>query len=75
MKVEKFWNQAFLAALSRLPADKAKEEADAATELCIKNWQEHRYHWATGATRRWQKQHIEKITNVNEGLSPRSAKS
>jgi hypothetical protein len=74
MKVEKFWNQAFVAALSRLPAEKAKEEADAATELCIKQWQSHKFHWATGVAHRWQKQDIGKIPDPTLGLSPPTKK-
>lgn len=35
MRVEEFWNSAFISALGRLPANEAKEEADRATELCI----------------------------------------
>ena len=38
MKVQTFWNKAFLAALTRLPADEAKVEADKATALCIERW-------------------------------------
>lgn len=39
MTISDFWNQAFIAALSRLPASAAKEEADAALELSIQHWQ------------------------------------
>lgn len=38
MKVSEFWNHAFLAAMSRVPASEAKAEADAATELCLQHW-------------------------------------
>jgi len=38
MKIEDFWNAAFLAALNRLPAAQAKAEADLATSLCIGHW-------------------------------------
>ena len=41
MKVEKFWNRAFLAALERLPAKRAKAEADAAVELALAHWYSH----------------------------------
>lgn len=40
MSISEFWNQAFISALSRLPAPEAKEEADAALELCILHWQD-----------------------------------
>lgn len=39
MTISEFWNRSFIAALSRLPASAAKEEADAALDLCIKHWQ------------------------------------
>ncbi|MEN9196717.1 hypothetical protein [Xanthomonas perforans] len=38
MKIEDFWNAAFLAALHRLPVPQAKEEADLATNVCIDHW-------------------------------------
>lgn len=41
MKVSEFWNQAFLAALARVPSSEAKEEADAATDLCLRHWRGH----------------------------------
>lgn len=58
MTIEQFWNQAFLAALTRLPADDAKLEADKATQLCIEHWQSNIYHWAPEHPRRWQDQTI-----------------
>ena len=58
MKIEKFWNQAFLAALTRLPPNKAKKEADEATKLCIKHWQSNRKNWAPPALVRWQDHQI-----------------
>lgn len=63
MKIEEFWNKAFIAALSRLPADQAKAEADLATRLCIRHWQDNRYHWAPGSgfTRKWQSEKIENV--------------
>lgn len=61
MKVDKFWNQAFLAALSRLPAHEAKIEADLATELCISHWQSHACDWAEPREILWQNQRITKI--------------
>lgn len=39
MTIEQFWNQAFLAALTRLPVSEAKAEADRATQVCIDHWQ------------------------------------
>lgn len=38
MKIEDFWNAAFLAALHRLPVAQAKKEADLATDVCIDHW-------------------------------------
>jgi len=38
MTIEEFWNQAFLAALTRLPVKQAKREADEATQACIDHW-------------------------------------
>lgn len=38
MTIEKFWNQAFLAALQRLPVADAKKEADLATKTCMEHW-------------------------------------
>lgn len=58
MKIEKFWNTAFLAALNRLPAEQAKAEADLATDLCVKHWQSQRFHWAPQNLRSWQEQNI-----------------
>lgn len=54
MKIEEFWNRAFLAALVRLPAEAAKKEADEATKVCLKHWQEHRFNWAPAQLLRWQ---------------------
>jgi hypothetical protein len=38
MTIQDFWNQAFLAALSRLPAEEASAEAEKATRICIERW-------------------------------------
>ncbi len=38
MTIEEFWNNAFLAALGRLPVVEAKKEADLATKTCIEHW-------------------------------------
>lgn len=61
MKIEDFWNHAFLAALGRLPAQEAKDEADKATELCIEFWRSNRLNWAPLNILRWQDQ---EVTNV-----------
>ncbi|WDJ35698.1 hypothetical protein [Xanthomonas campestris] len=61
MKVEQFWNKAFLAALTRLPADEAKAEADKATELCINHWRSHATRWAPKYLVAWKDQEINKI--------------
>ncbi|MBZ2680748.1 hypothetical protein IPR78_12090 [Xanthomonas perforans] len=58
MKVEQFWNKAFLAALTRLSAEEAKAEADKATELCIGHWQRHELHWAPLSVPKWKDQDI-----------------
>ncbi|MCC4613686.1 hypothetical protein LL963_16575 [Xanthomonas campestris pv. esculenti] len=58
MKVEQFWNKAFLAALTRLPADEARAEADKATELCISHWQRHELHWAPLSIPKWKDQDV-----------------
>ena len=39
MTVSKFWNQAFIAALTRLPAEQAKIEADKDLAIAIEHWQ------------------------------------
>ncbi|MBO9837790.1 hypothetical protein [Xanthomonas phaseoli] len=61
MKVEQFWNKAFLAALTRLPADEAKAEADKATELCISHWQNNATNYAFNYLVAWKEQDISKI--------------
>ncbi len=61
MKIEKFWNQAFLAALTRLPAAEAKEEADLATELCIEKWHTLRYAWSRPSVIKWKDQEISDV--------------
>jgi hypothetical protein len=38
MKTSTFWNRAFLAALHRLPAQAAREEADLAVKLALEHW-------------------------------------
>lgn len=58
MKIEKFWNQAYLAALTRLPPKKAKKEADEALIVCIEHWQSNRTNLAPRALLRWQHQDV-----------------
>lgn len=58
MKIEEFWNQAFLAALTRLPPAKAKLDADTATQMCIAQWQANDTHWAPQYLTLWQDQEI-----------------
>lgn len=53
MKIEDFWNQAFISALARLPANDAKAEADQALQLCIKHWQGECEHLMLPVARRW----------------------
>ena len=65
MTVEKFWNAAFLAALSRLPADEAKLEADRATELCIEHWHEYRRNYEPSYLMRWKDQDITKASSID----------
>ncbi len=57
MSIEEFWNKAFLACLSRLSVEEAKQEADKATQACIDHWHEHRYSWAQ-KSRPWKDQSI-----------------
>lgn len=69
MQIEAFWNQAFLAALCRLPVDDAKLEADKATDACIAHWRANAKHWAPDHLVRWQDQDIANIKSnrfVNE---------
>jgi hypothetical protein len=44
--IEEFWNRAFLAALCRLPPEKAKCDADEATKLCIDHWHANCYNYS-----------------------------
>lgn len=67
MKVEQFWNKAFLAALTRLSAEEAKIEADKATDLCIQHWQSNYRRSAPQYRTRWQEQNI---ANVPGPLKP-----
>lgn len=58
MTINDFWNQAFISALARLPADEARKEADIATEMCIEQWQKKRCDYAPSFTALWQSQDI-----------------
>ena len=58
MNIEDFWNQALLAALARLPAARAKQEADRATLMCIDHWKTHQAEYAPQYLTRWQHQEI-----------------
>lgn len=65
MTIEDFWNQAFLSALTRCPAEEAKEEANRALEICIEHWQERNQTWS-GMPILWQQQqvgHVAKFRN------------
>ena len=58
MKIQDFWNQAFLAALHRLGVEEAKNEADLATQRCIEHWQANRNHLSTPRRQLWQDEEI-----------------
>lgn len=58
MKIQKFWNQAFLAALCRVSPAEAKAEADLATQICIDHWETARNHLVTPKVDRWKDQSI-----------------
>ncbi|QDI04256.1 hypothetical protein E4A48_11630 [Xanthomonas cerealis pv. cerealis] len=74
MNVEEFWNAAFLAALSRLPAKQAKKEADVALDLCVGHWQEHYHHWAPQYKTRWQEQRVANVPALlSDDAAPRKA--
>lgn len=61
MKIEDFWNQAFIAALSRLPPEEAKGNADLATQLCIEHWHANRNHTATPRRVAWKDEDISEV--------------
>lgn len=54
MKVATFWNQAFLAALHRLPPEEAKAAAHEATQLALEHWRSELFDWV-GTTQRFAK--------------------
>jgi len=75
VNIEDFWNAAFLAALSRLPAKQAKKEADVALDLCVVHWQEHFHHWAPQYKTRWQEQQVANVPKLlGHEASPKKAK-
>ena len=77
MKIQAFWNRAFLAALARLSAEEAKTEADRATDLCIKQWQDQRWHWIGPDVRKWMEYYIAEVPvgqpRISEGPGASSA--
>jgi len=71
MNVEEFWNSAYIAALTRLPARAARREADLATELCIEHWRSHRRHWEPAYVTMWKDQDVtEAVPNRHPGKAP-----
>lgn len=72
MKIEKFWDSAFIAALNRLPVDDAKKEADLATQVCIEHWQANRGNLAIPGYKLWQNQGIADVplSGFNEDGTP-----
>lgn len=65
MTIEEFWNRAFLASLTRLQADEAKEEADKALQLCIDKWQGNNMNWALYPPL-WQKQDVAHVPKLRD---------
>lgn len=59
MKIEDFWNQAFLAALCRLPPEEAKADADRSTQICIEHWETARNHRVSPEVALWKDQDIQ----------------
>lgn len=66
MTIEDFWNQAFIACLTRLPVDEAKKEADMALSLCIKHWDSNKEKY-TPFYNKWQSQKIGDVFLPSEG--------
>lgn len=58
MKNGKFWNKAFLAALSRVPAEQAKIEADKAVKIASTHLQDEDKKGVTSKILRWKDQKI-----------------
>lgn len=64
MKIEDFWTQSYLAALTRVgPAD-AKAEADESVRIATAHWQEHLYSWGPSVPPRWQDQNIYRVPKM-----------
>jgi hypothetical protein len=63
MKIEQFWNQAFLAALTRLSATEAKEEADAALALCLKHWIKERSFIFAPMPQNWAEAELDSVSS------------
>jgi hypothetical protein len=68
MRIQDFWNQAFLAALTRLPANEARDEADRATLIGIEQWGTGiTRRWRSSFTRKWRKTSIYRMPNTDFG--------
>ena len=74
MKMKKFWNKAFIAALNRLPAEEAKKEADLAIELCVAHWQTNSDFMVPAQTAKWQDQDVASVPPPKCWPSPESFK-
>ncbi|MBO9719165.1 MULTISPECIES: hypothetical protein [Xanthomonas] len=61
MKIEDFWNQAFIAALTRLPVEQAKKEATDALNACIDHWNEEGRQYFPQLPQRWSDAEITSI--------------
>ncbi|MEC4339111.1 hypothetical protein VPH13_10355 [Stenotrophomonas pavanii] len=70
MTIEEFWNQAFLASLSRLPPAEAKLDADLATKICIDHWQANVYNFSAANFPRVQDVDIANVRWPTEGRTP-----
>lgn len=68
MTIEEFWNEAYLACLTRLSAKEAKTEADKALDICINHWNSKCYEWAS-VPQLWQQQHVAYV-NLPKDISP-----
>ncbi len=63
MTTSDFWHQAFIAALTRLPAEEAKAEADRAFDLAVDHWDEVKKRWG-GVVQVWAPYDQLDITNM-----------
>ena len=68
MTVEEFWNQAFLAALGRLSAPRAKQEADRATKICMDHWHDNCINYAQNNVQRVQDLNIANVRMPGDGI-------